>query len=380
MSLNVTPVSGRSGLDDFIKVPWAVYEDDPCWVPPLKMERRDALSPKHPFFEHARWQPFVAYRDGRAVGRISAQIDDLYQERHDPKGGFFGMFESIPDDAVIDGLFSSAEAWLAERGCENVVGPFNLGINQEVGLLVDGFDSSPFFMMGHGMPYYREALARLGYAEVQRMLAYEMPVLFERPRLMNVMMKQLGPRVTMRTLDRRNLVEELELLRDIFNDAWSENWKFVPWTPSEFLAVGKEMMMLIPPDFVQIAEVDGEPAAFIVMLPNLNEAIGDLDGRLLPFGWAKLLWRIKVRYPKSGRVPLMGVRRRFHHTRLGPGLAMFCISALREPSHRAGLERAELSWILEDNQGMRSILETVGGEVTRTYAMFEKSLSRGPES
>jgi hypothetical protein len=186
--------------------------------------------------------------------------------------------------------------------------------------------------------------------------------------------------VTMRTLDRRKLVEELELLRDIFNDAWSENWKFVPWTPSEFLAVGKEMMMLIPPDFVQIAEVDGEPAAFIVMLPNLNEAIGDLDGRLLPFGWAKLLWRIKVRYPKSGRVPLMGVRRRFHHTRLGPGLAMFCISALREPSHRAGLERAELSWILEDNQGMRSILETVGGEVTRTYAMFEKSLSRGPES
>jgi hypothetical protein len=380
MSLSVVPVSGRSGLNDFIEVPWVVYADDPCWVPPLKMERRDALSPKHPFFEHARWQPFVAYRDGRAVGRISAQIDELYQQRHDPKGGFFGMFESIPDDAVIDGLLASAEAWLAERGCEHVVGPFNLNINQEVGLLVDGFDSSPFFMMGHGMPYYGEALARRGYAEVQRMLAYEMPVLFERPRLMSIMMKQLGPRVTMRTLDRRKLVEELEILRDIFNDAWSENWKFVPWTSREFLAVGKEMMMLIPPDLVQIAEVDGEPAAFIVMLPNLNEVIGDLDGRLLPFGWAKLLWRIKVRYPKSGRVPLMGVRRRFHRTRLGPGLAMFCISALREPAHRAGLERAELSWILEDNQGMRSILEAVGGEVTRTYAMFEKSLSRGPGS
>lgn len=373
--MRIEAVEGRRGLDDFITVPWCVYAGDPCWVPPLKMERRDALAPDHPFFQHARWQPFVAYQGTKAVGRLSVQIDDFYQERHDPEGGFFGMFESIDDGEVIDGLLEAGERWLVERGCKRVVGPFNLNVNQEVGLLVDGFDTPPFFMMGHGRHYYREALLERGYAETQRMLAYEMPILFERPRLMNVMLKQMAKRVTMRELDRKNLEAELEVLRDIFNDAWQENWKFVPWTSEEFQAVGKEIMMLVPKDLVYIAEVDGEPAAFIVMMPNLNEAISDLDGKLLPFGWAKLLWRIKVRYPKSGRVPLMGVRSKYQHTRLGAGLAMNCISALREPSHAAGLERAELSWILEDNHGMRSIMEAVGGVVTKTYAMFEKTLA-----
>jgi len=374
MSVRVEAVAGKRGIDDFISVPWRVYADDPCWVPPLKMERRDALAEHHPFFKHARWQPFVAYQDGQPVGRMSVQIDEFYQQRHDPEGGFFGMFESIDDAEVIDGLIAAGDAWLAARGCRRVVGPFNLNVNQEVGLLVDGFDTPPFFMMGHGRRYYRDALRSRGYTEVQRMLAYEMPILFERPRLMTLMLKQLGNRVTMRLLNRRNLAAELEVLRDIFNDAWSENWKFVPWTREEFHAVGKEIMMLVPKNFVHIAEVDGKPAAFIVMIPNLNEVIADLNGRLLPFGWAKLLWRIKVRYPKTGRVPLMGVRREYHHTRLGPGLAMSCISALREPSHQAGLERAELSWILEDNKGMRSIMEAIGGKVTKTYAMYEKSL------
>jgi hypothetical protein len=374
MSVQIKAVEGKRGLDDFIAAPWQVYANDPCWVPPLKFERRDALAQHHPFFKHARWQPFVAYQGGQPVGRLSVQIDDFYQQRHDAEGGFFGMFESIDDDAVIDGLIEAGERWLVEAGCKRVVGPFNLNVNQEVGLLVEGFDTRPYFMMGHGRRYYRDALLARGYVEVQRMLAYEMPVLFERPRLMNVMLKQMAKRVHMRLFNRKNMDAELEVMRSIFNDAWSENWKFVPWTVEEFRAVGREIMMLVPKNFVHIAEVDGEPAAFIVMIPNLNEVIADLDGKLLPFGWAKLLWRIKVRYPKSGRVPLMGVRREFHHTRLGPGLAMCCISALREPAHQAGLERAELSWILEDNQGMRSIMEAIGGVKTKTYAMFEKTL------
>lgn len=377
MAVRIEAVQGKRGLDDFISAPWNVYADDPNWVPPLKFERREALSAKHPFFQHARWQPFVAYQGSQPVGRMSVQIDELYQQRHDSQGGFFGMFECIDDAAAIDGLLEAGERWLAEQGCSRVVGPFNLNVNQEVGLLVDGFDTPPFFMMGHGRRYYREALLSRGYAEVQRMLAYGMPILFERPRLMNVMLKQMAKRVTMRTLDRKNVEGELEVLREIFNDAWSENWKFVPWTREEFQAVGKEIMMLVPNDFVQIAEVDGEPAAFLVMIPNLNEVIGDLDGRLLPFGWAKLVWRIKVRYPSTGRVPLMGVRSKFQNTRLGAGLAMCCISAVREPAHAAGLQRAELSWILEDNHGMRSIMEAVGGEVTKTYAMFEKTLAGG---
>jgi hypothetical protein len=374
MSLHVEAVSGRRGLADFIAVPWHVYADDPCWVPPLKMERRDAFAAKHPFFRHARWQPFVAYRDGMPVGRISAQIDDLYQQRHDPKGAFFGCFEADPEADVIDGLLGAAERWAGDEGCERILGPFNLGINQEVGVLVEGFDTPPYFLMGHGRRYYAPALLERGYRQATRMLAYGMRIVFETPPIMESMLKYIRKRATVRRLDRKNLDAELELLRDIFNDAWSENWKFVPWTPEEFRAVGREIMLLVPDDFVQIVEIDGHAAAFIVMIPNLNEAIADLNGRLLPFGWAKLLWRIKFRFPASGRVPLMGVRQRYQQTRLGAGLAMLCIDSIRGPSERAGLEDAELSWILEDNHGMRSIMESIGGAVTKTYAMFEKSL------
>ena len=374
MSLQIEAVSGKRGIGDFVAAPWHVYADDPCWVPPLKMERRDAFASSNPFFLHARWQPFVAYRNGKPVGRISAQIDTLYQQSHDPVGGFFGCFEAPDDAEVIDGLVAAAEHWVAEQGCRHVLGPFNLGINQEVGILVDGFNTPPYFLMGHGRPYYAQALLDRGYRQATRMLAYGMDIIFDTPPLMQAMLNYAAKRATLRALNRKRLDQELELLRDIFNDAWADNWKFVPWTREEFAAVGREIMLLVPDDFLQIVEVSGEPVAFIVMIPNLNEVIGDLNGNLLPFGWAKLLWRIKVRYPTSGRVPLMGVRRRFHNTRLGAGLAMCCIDALREPSAREGLRRAELSWILEDNQGMRSILDAIGGEVTKTYAMFEKTL------
>lgn len=374
MTLRIAPVDDKRGMRDFIAVPWRVYADDPNWIPPLKVERASALSSRQPFFEHARWQPFIAFRDSVPVGRISAQVDDLYQHHHDPEGGFFGMFECLDDGEAIDGLLAAVERWLVDQGCKRMVGPFNLNINQEVGVLIDGFDSPPSVMMGHGRPYYRETLLARGLSEVQHLLAYEIESQFQRPPLMRAILEQMAERVTVRTLNRRKLRVELETLRSIFNDAWSENWKFVPWTEAEFLAVGREMVMLVPDDFVQIAEIDGEAVAFIVLLPNINEAIADLNGRLMPFGWLKLLWRLKVRYPSTGRVVLMGVRRRLHHTRFAIGLAMCCIAALQEPAQRKGIERAELSWILEDNKGMRSILDSIGGRVTKTYAMFEKAL------
>jgi hypothetical protein len=181
--------------------------------------------------------------------------------------------------------------------------------------------------------------------------------------------------VTLRALRRQRAAEDLEILRDIFNDAWSRNWGFVPFTREEFSAVGREMLMLIPDDFIHIAEVDGRPAAFIVLLPNLNEVIADLAGRLLPFGWAKLLWRLKVRFPHTGRVPLMGVRREYHNTRLGPGLAFLVIDAIRRAAVGAGMHEVEMSWILADNMGMRNIIESIGGTVSKRYRMYEKSLS-----
>ena len=373
-SLTIEPVAGRRDLADFLAVPHALYRDDPQWVPPLDLLARDALSAKQPFFAHADWQAWVARENGTAIGRITAQIDRLYEERHGERVGYFGMLEAPRRDEVFAALLAEAESWLRARDAVRAVGPFNLGINQELGVLVDGFDTPPYFMMPHSRPYYGEALERQGYRGAQDLLAYVMDPDFEPPSVMRRLTGRLGDRVVLRPLRRQQTEQELDTLRDIFNDAWSENWGFVPFTEAEFRAVGKEMLLLIPDDFIHIAEVDGRPDAFIVLLPNLNEAIADLGGRLLPFGWAKLLWRLKVRYPKTGRVPLMGVRREHHHTRLGPGLAFLVIDAIRRAAVRTGMHEVEMSWILDDNMGMRSIIETIGGRVSKRYRMYEKPL------
>jgi GNAT superfamily N-acetyltransferase len=272
-------------------------------------------------------------------------------------------------------MFEAAETWLRERGKTRVVGPFNLSINQEIGLLVDGFDTPPYFMMPHGRPYYDAQVGRSGYAPAVDLLAYELDPDIEIPKVMQALQRRLSRHVRLRPLDRKRLDHELELMRDIFNDAWANNWGFVPFTEREFRSIGREMLLVIDDDFISIAEYDGEPAAFIVLLPNLNEVIRDLDGRLLPFGWCKLLWRLKVRYPRSGRAPLMGVRQAYQNTRLGPGLAFATIDAARRAAVRRGMKRVELSWILESNQGMRNIIEKIGGNVNKRYRMYEKSLA-----
>ncbi|MEZ5558672.1 MAG: N-acetyltransferase [Pseudomonadales bacterium] len=369
------PVSDRRGLDDFLRVPFPLYADDPNWVAPLNFERRDALSPKAPFFKHAEWQGWVAYRNGEPVARISAQIDHLYEQQHGDAAGYFGMFECPDDQRLATQLLAQAEAWLRERGRTRAIGPFNLGINQELGTLVEGFETPPYFMMPHGRPYYPALITGAGYAKAQDLLAYVVPAGFQVPEVMAALTRRLQGHVHLRRLNRKAVDAELETLRDIFNDAWSHNWGFVPFTAEEFNAIGKEMMLIIPDDFITIAEVDGEPAAFIVLLPNLNEAIADLNGRLLPFGWAKLLWRLKVRYPSTARVPLMGVRRRFHHTRFGPGLAFTVIKAAQDAAVRMGIGDVELSWILDDNMGMRNIIESIGGQVTKRYRMYDKPLA-----
>jgi hypothetical protein len=377
LPIDILEVSSRRDLDLFIRVPWGIYADDPNWIPPLVVERKGALSDKHPFFEHASWQGFVAMSAGKPVGRISAQIDELYLQRHDSQAGFFGMYEAVDDDRVAAALFSAAERWLAARGMRRMVGPFSLGINQEIGILVEGFDSPPSIMMAHGRPYYDAQLTRAGFEKATDVLAYWVASDdFHTPRLIRALLKRQGQRVRVRSLDKSNVDRDLELLRDIFNDAWQNNWGFVPFTEREFSALGKELLMLVPREFIHIAEVDGQPAAFSVLLPNINEAIADLNGRLAPLGWAKLLWRLKVRFPESARVPLMGVRQQFQNTRLGPALAFLVIEALLKPALARGVRGAELSWILEDNKGMRNIIEQVGGSVTKRYRMYARELDR----
>jgi hypothetical protein len=271
-------------------------------------------------------------------------------------------------------LLNTAGDWLRERGMDRVRGPFNLSINEECGLLVEGFDSPPYIMMGHARPYYMERVAAAGYQPAKDLLAYHIPPDFDTPVVMTRLLARAARKVGVRPLRRKQLRAELEILRDIFNDAWSGNWGFTPFTAAEFSDIGELLTLLVDDDFVQIAEIDRRPVAMIVILPNINEIIADLNGRLLPLGWLKLLWRLKVRYPTTVRAVLMGVRKEYQSTRLAPALTFMVVDAARRAVMRRGIRDIELSWILEDNSGMRNIIETCGGTAYKRYRIYEKPL------
>ena len=373
--LRIVPVSDKADLAEFIRLPAAIFKDDPQWIPPLFLERKIHLSPKHnPYFQHAKSQSWLAWRGDVAVGRISAQVDQMHLAQHHDATGFFGMLDAEDNQETFAALMATAEQWLAEQGMRRVRGPFNLSINEETGLLIDGFADPPVFMMSHALPYYREHIEQCGYHKAADTLAYLINPNFVAPPVMQRLLKMASERVTVRTLDRSRFDEEIMLLRDIFNDAWSDNWGFVPFTEAEFKALGQNLKFLLHDEYIQIAEVDGEAAAFIIGMPNINEAIRDLKGKLFPFGWLKLIWRLKIKGPASGRVPLMGVRKKFQKTRLGPGLAFLIIEDVRNELHKRGAHRLELSWILEDNAGMRNIIESIGGTAYKRYRVYERDL------
>jgi hypothetical protein len=372
--LRVVAVEGRRELRQFIRLPWSIYEDDPVWVPPLLLERSEHLSKRNPFFEHAKCKFWLAYRGERPVGRISAQVDQLHLQRYGDSTGFFGLLEAEDNLETFQVLMDTAEKWLSSQGMRRVLGPFNLSINQECGLLVEGFYTSPMFMMGHACPYYSARVEENGYRKEKDLLAYCVDVDFELTKSMRAVIKRAARRVNIRSLRRKHYSEELEILQDIFEDAWSENWGFVPFTKEEFRHLGQNLKYLVHDEYVQIAEVDGSPDAMIIGVPNVNEVIKDLNGRLLPFGWLKLLWRLKVARPKTARVPLMGVRKCHHNSLLGAALAVMVVERVRRLGVKYGAKEVELSWILEDNRGMRNILESIGGVVYKRYRIFGKDL------
>jgi hypothetical protein len=343
-------------------------------VPPLLIERKWHLSPKNPYFDHAEFQAWIACRDERIVGRISAQVDQLHLQRYQDKTGFFGLLESEDNAETFHALFNAAEEWLRQKDMQHARGPFNLSINDECGLLVDGFNSPPPIMLSHALPYYGHRVEEQGYTGVQDLLAYRAHPDIAPPQHLDALAKRAAGRVSVRSMRRNQFNEDLEIIRDIFEDAWSENWGFIPFTPAEFKELGKNLKFLVDFDSVRIAEVDGEPAAMIVMFPNINELIKDLNGRLLPVGWLKLLWRLKVIGAKSARIPLMGVKRRYQGSRLGATLAFMVIAPLHERARKKGIKEVDMSWILEQNQGMRKIIETVGCTLYKRYRIYQKDL------
>ena len=376
-TLRVTAVANRKAFGAFLQVPFRIFRDDRSWVPPLLLERRQALDPaKNPYFAHAEVGYWIAERGGEPVGRISAQIDHAYLDRHRDATGHFGLLDGEDDPEVFRLLLGTAEAWLRERGLRRITGPFSLSINEESGLLVDGFDTPPMIMMGHARPYYQAHVERAGYRKCQDLLAYRYAMDTPVPAAIAQLIARLkaNPRIALRPLRKTHYREDLATALAIFNDAWADNWGFVPLSEAEIAHAAASLRPLIREDLVWFAAVDSVPAAMIVILPNLNEAIADLGGRLLPFGWAKLLWRLKGGQLTTARVPLMGVRRAFASTALGAALAFAVIDAARHGALRAGFPYVEMSWILEDNLPMRRIIDRAGGRVYKTYRIYEKAL------
>jgi GNAT superfamily N-acetyltransferase len=375
--ITIVPVASRKELDRFIRVPMRLMAGDPNYIAPLIMERRDALTPKtNPFFEHAEVQLWLAVRDGRDVGRISAQIDALTPQPAQGRIGHFGMICAEDDRQVFTALFRTAEAWLRERGCTKALGPFNLSINEEVGLLVDGFDTPPMVMMPHDPPYAAARVAEQGYAKAQDIFAYLSPREHDMSdRVLTLARRGTAPGVVLRKLDMKRYDEEIKTLTEILNDAWSDNWGFTPTTEAETRQLAKAMKPVVDPDMTWFAEIDGEPAGFIVWLPNINEAIRDLGGKLLPFGWAKLLWRLKVSGLKSTRCPLLGVKKKFQSSRKGQLLTFQLMDAAATQARNKGYERYEMSWILEANTSMNRIIQSLGSHAYKTYRIYEKALA-----
>jgi len=371
----ITPVAGKALLKRFILLPERLHADDPYYIAPLHMEREEGLTDKNPFFGHAEVQFWLAVRDGRDVGRISAQIDQLALTIRPDAAGQFGMIAAEDDPAIFNALLDTAAAWLRERGKVRMEGPFNLNINEETGLLIDGFDTPPVLMMGHDKPYIAARLEEYGLVKEKDVYAYLYDITVELPKSVRRLLdRELPKDLTVRQLDLKKINAEIRTVTDIFNDAWSGNWGFVPWTETEADYLAKALKPLLNPRLTSLIERNGEPVGFMIGLPNLNEAIRDLKGKMLPFGWAKLLWRLKVSGVKTARVPLMGVRRAAAHDMIGSLMPFLMIDMVRKEALKMGFTHIELSWILEDNLPMRRMNESLGAKAYKTYRIYEKAI------
>jgi hypothetical protein len=372
----VKPVVDKRGRDDFLQVPFTVFADDRQWVAPLFLERYDHLNPrKNPYFQHAEVQLFVAYKNGKPVGRISAQNDALRLKTHNDNKGMFGFLDAIDDREVFAVLLKSAGDWLKSKGRSGMIGPFNFSINDEMGLLIDGYHTSPNMMMAHSRSYYRGHVETLGLTKAKDVIAYHYDMEATPPLLQRIQRRALASGdFAIRPINLSDMKNEINLIKDIFNDAWSNNWGFVPWTQSELDKLGTDLKLLVNGNYGYFASFKGEPAAFVVTLPNLNDWIKGMNGKVLPFNWVKLASNVIKKKPTSLRMPLMGARKKFHDTATGSSLSILVIEAARNYHLSRGGKTAELSWILEENLPVRKLIENFGGKPYKTYRIYEKNL------
>jgi GNAT superfamily N-acetyltransferase len=381
-NITITPVTTKAERGQWVDFVYKANAGDPNFVPQLRAEEMEKVTPGgNPFHEHARCQLFLAHRDGAIVGRISAHIDELAlaqpaEQGMGPGTGNWGALEA-DDEAIAQTLIATAEDWLRGQGMTRVVAPMNLSVWEEPGLLIKGHDHAPTVMMGHHDAKFQPWIEAAGYAPVKRLNTYEIDITKPFPPLIQriVASGEKNPRIKVRGVDLSKFADEAAIILDILNDAWSDNWGFVPITDSEVAYTAKKLKPLVRADLVHIAEYDGEPVAFMMTLPDVNEVLAKIGPRPSPLGWIKLLlwiWRPKVR---TMRVPLMGVRKRLQSSRMASQLAFMMIEYIRRNSvARYGASRGEIGWILDDNQGMNSIAREIHSTVNREYMVYDKTL------
>ena len=375
--VTIRPVSTKQDRKAFVDFAWEAYKDDPAWVPPLKDEVHGLITPgKNPWFEHARAQLWLAERNGKVVGRISAQVDDLVQE-HMGKGiGQWGFFDALDGEASA-ALIATAEEWLRKQGMTSALGPISLSIWDEPGLEIEGFAEPPTAMMGHHKPEYQAWIEAAGYGKAKDLLTYEVNIEHWDDPMINrlIAMGERNSRIRIRMVDKSKFNDEARLILNLLNDAWSSNWGYVPLTEAEIAYAGKKLKPIIFNELVRIAEVDGEPVAFMLTIPDINELLKDLNGELFPFNWVKLLWRLRKPRTRRLRVPLMGVAKKLHHSRLASQLAFMMIEFTRRDAvSKYGARVGEFGWILEDNKGMLSIAQLPSAKVNHRYRIYDKVL------
>jgi GNAT superfamily N-acetyltransferase len=376
-SLTIRPVRTRRDLKRFVKVPFRLHREHPQWVPPLIFERMQFLDRgKNPYFEHAEAEYFIAERDGGPVGRITAQVDERWDEFQGGSDAMFGFFETADDPKVARALLDAATEWARGKGRSRILGPMDFTTNDEIGILIEGYEIDPFILENWHPPYYRELLEGAGFGKAMDLLMWELRLgsLKEGERFdpsihaaATKALKEEG--VTIRSISLRNLAAEMRAFAEIYNEAWGDNWGFVPATDAEIEFHAKILKQVLDEDWAFIAEKDGDPVGAALTLPDINQATAKLNGRLLPFGWLKFL--LGKRKIDRLRVFALGVRHDYRHTGVAAGLYLKHLEAAQQPG---AITWGEMGWILETNEPMNRAMEGMGGKVVKRYRVYERSL------
>jgi hypothetical protein len=372
-SIEIKKVQSNKELMQFIKMPWNIYKNDPNWVPPLIMDRKKLLDKKkNPFFQHAEMDLFLAFKDGNIAGRIAAITNENHNKFHEDNVGFFGFFESIDDLEVTKKLFETAESWIKEKGKDGVIGPMSPSSNDEMGLLVDGFDSPPYVLMCHNPEYYIKLIENAGYKKAKDLWAWYIDSETANKNISEKMFRvaeksteKFG--LTIRNINFKNMDEEVKNLKEVYNNAWSKNWGFVPMTDEEFNHMAADLKQVADPDFIFIVEKDGRPIGFSLTLPNINEVLINIkNGKLFPTGLFKLLFGLKK--VKTVRVITLGIIKEYQ---FGGFSSIMILKSIKTALDK-GLQGGEMSWILEDNHAMNSPIESLGSKKHKTYRIYQK--------